>query len=423
MENVIIENKIEKKEKLWSLNFFLLWQGQLVSAFGDVVYEIALGFWILAVTGSTGLMGTLMAASTLPRVLISPFAGVVVDRSDRKKIIVWMDIIRGVFITFVGVAALLGFIQVWMVFAAGVIMGICAAFFNPSIGSVVPDIVPSSKLMQANSYFGMIRSGTNLVGNPIGGVLFQVLGAPIMFLFNGISYILSAFTEVFIRVPKSEKQGQQYHFWTDLKEGMAFIWNFRGLRNLIFIAGILNFFFNIAIVLFIPLFQMDERLGAGKYGIAMGLLTGGMFAGMVLTSVYNIKPRFRFTIFIITGIISCLGFAFFPYANSFILMLILLFVSGVLNAVLNVMFEACVQLTVPQDKRGKVFSLMGTVLQGLSPIAMAVGGLLGEIISIKLIIFTCCATAGVFFIPFIFMPTFIRFINYDPDKQQLNEIM
>ena len=60
--------------RLWNLNFLLLWQGQFVSAVGDVAYEIALGFWILAVTGSTGLMGTLMAASTIPRVLLAPIA-------------------------------------------------------------------------------------------------------------------------------------------------------------------------------------------------------------------------------------------------------------------------------------------------------------------------------------------------------------
>ena len=75
-----------KKEKLWNLNFFLLWQGQLVSSIGSVAYYIALGFWILEHTGSTALMGTVMAVTTLPRVLIGPFAGAVIDKSNRKWI-------------------------------------------------------------------------------------------------------------------------------------------------------------------------------------------------------------------------------------------------------------------------------------------------------------------------------------------------
>jgi DHA3 family macrolide efflux protein-like MFS transporter len=90
-----VTEKNKSTGKLWTLNFFLLWQGQLVSALGDVVYEIALGFWVLAVTGSTGLMGILMAASVLPRIVISPFAGVLVDRCNRRNMLVLMDLIRG----------------------------------------------------------------------------------------------------------------------------------------------------------------------------------------------------------------------------------------------------------------------------------------------------------------------------------------
>ena len=125
----------------------LLWQGQFVSALGDVVYEIALGFWVLVVTGSTALMGTLFAASTVPRVLLSPFAGVVVDRTDRKRLLVAMDLIRGIFVVVVAIAAFTGNAQAWMVFIVGIANGICAAFFNPAISSVIPDIVSREKLV------------------------------------------------------------------------------------------------------------------------------------------------------------------------------------------------------------------------------------------------------------------------------------
>jgi MFS family permease len=82
--------------RLWNRNFLLLWQGQIVSSLGDVTHSIALGFWILAVTGSTALMGSLMAASTVPRILVAPFAGVLVDRIDRRRLLIWMDTIRGI---------------------------------------------------------------------------------------------------------------------------------------------------------------------------------------------------------------------------------------------------------------------------------------------------------------------------------------
>ena len=88
---------------------------------GDMIYEIALGFWVLAFTGSPALMGILMATSLLPGVLLAPFAGVVVDRTSRKKLMIIMDLIRGFTIILVAAAALMGILQLWMVFLAGII--------------------------------------------------------------------------------------------------------------------------------------------------------------------------------------------------------------------------------------------------------------------------------------------------------------
>jgi MFS family permease len=418
-----INQEVVQKEKLWTWNFFLLWQGQLVSAFGDIAYSMALGFWIYAKTGSTALMGTLMAVSLLPRIIISPFAGVWVDRSDRKKMIVWMDFIRGIVAVLVGVAAIAGVIEIWMVFAAGIILGICAAFFNPAVSSVIPDVVPTSKVMQANSAFNMIYSGTSILGNPIGGVVYQMLGAPIMFLFNGISYIFSAATEVFIKVPKIQRKTEQLHFFEDMKQGFKFMWKFKGLRSTLMIAAGLNLFANTAMVLMMPFFQMTKGLGPGKYGFAIALFTGGSFVGMLVTSSMNIKPKHRYMIFILTGLISSAFFTAFPLSNSLLLIVTLLFLAGLLNAILNVLFQTTIQLAVPQEMRGKVFSMMGTILMGLTPIGMALGGVMAEFIAARYVMSICSAITFCFFIPFIFMPSFKRFINYNPEEQTLEDIV
>ncbi|MCB2291770.1 MFS transporter [Clostridium sp. CS001] len=425
-----VTEKNKSTEKLWTLNFFLLWQGQMVSALGDVFYEIALGFWVLAVTGSTGLMGTLMAASALPRIIISPFAGVIVDRCNRRNMIVLMDLVRGVVITAVGTAAILGVVEIWMVFAAGVILGICAAFFNPAVGSAVPDIVPRNKIIQANSALNMAGTGINILANPLGGVVYQLLGAPIMFLSNGISYLFSAFTEIFIKIPKIERKvkaedamkSTKENFKQELKEGFKFVWKFKGLRYLIIEAAGLNFFCGIAMVLILPLFQRTQGLGAGKYGIAMALLTGGMFAGMALTSIVKIPYERRLSIFMISGVVFAIGFAVFPMVN-FRYMLVLLFIAGFFNAIVNTLISASIQLTVPQDMRGKVFSIMNTVCGGLMPIAMAVGGILAEFISIKYIILTCFLLSGIGILPLGITKNFKRFINFNPDCQTLEDII
>jgi DHA3 family macrolide efflux protein-like MFS transporter len=411
-----------KPERLWTTNFLLLWQGQLVSILGDVVYAIALGFWILAKTGSTALMGGLMAASMLPRILASPVAGVVVDRFDRRRLMIWMDAVRGAAVVAVGVAALAGFLQVWMVFAAGIIIGLCGAFFSPAVSSVIPDITGKSKVVQANSVFSMLGTGGNIVGNSAGGVLFQVLGAPLLFLFNGVSYLFSAACLLFARFPRVVHAQEKMHFWMDLKSGFAFVWKIRGLRYLLLTAAVLNFFASMAIMLFLPFYQKNPAFGPVKYGIAMAVFTGGMFLGMAFTSIVKIPPARRASLFALGGVVTSVCLILFPFFGSFVPGTVLLGIAGFANSIINVFIMAVMQLAVPQDMRGKVFSLLGMLTQGLTPIAFALAGVLAEFIPIAPLMSASFTLALIFGIPMVLMPSFRRFINFDPGKDTVESV-
>lgn len=213
---VELRNEGGLKNKLWNNNFILLLQGQLVSVFGNTIYDTALRFWILVNTGSTALMGILMAVAVLPEIFISPFAGTFIDRHDRKKILIVTDSISGIAVLLVGIAALTGYIQIWMVLLTGIIVGICSCFFNPTIDSSIPDIVPKSKLLKANSVFSSMCTGNDMAGYVFGSFLVQFFGAPIIFIFNGISFLFSAATECFIKIPQVEKSLEKSTFWKDI---------------------------------------------------------------------------------------------------------------------------------------------------------------------------------------------------------------
>ena len=258
----------KNEEKLWSSSFFILWQGQLVSTLGDAIYSIALGFWVLAVTGSTALMGTLMAASTLPGVLISPFAGVLIDRCNKKRLFILMDILRSICIVSLAAAAYRGFIAIWMVFVAGILLSVCGAVFSPGIQSTIPDLVPKSKIANANSVFSIVATGSNMLGSVAGGFLFQTLGAPLLFLINGLSFLFSGASLPFVKIPQNN-QKEKSHFFKDMGDGFTYMWRQKGLRIILIVAAMINFFSYIGIVLFLPLCQSTPSLGAGKYGIAM----------------------------------------------------------------------------------------------------------------------------------------------------------
>lgn len=417
-ETVSVPQAPEKKgERLWNRNFLLLWQGQVISSIGDVVYEIALGFWILAVTGSTALMGTLMAASVIPRVLVSPFAGVVVDRSDRKWLIVFTDLIRAMAVIFVAVAAFQGWVQIWMVFAAGVVIGLCGAFFSPAISSALPDLVPHTKLMQANSIYSMVYSASGILGNSLGGFLYSLLGGPLMFLINGLSFLYATLSVLFVRIPKITRQRPPQHFFADMKDGYRFVWRWRNLRWLIFFAACANFFATVAIVAIIPLFQQTPGLGPAYYGVVMALLAGGELAGMLGTYAIPIRAGLRYRIFLFSALLTFLFLALFPVFLNIPFMATVAFLGGLFNAVVNVLLQTVMQLNVPADMRGKVFSLLGALSQGLVPIAMALGGVLAAFIPLRLLIFVAFVLPFFTLLPLFAQRDFKNFFTTEPAQE------
>jgi DHA3 family macrolide efflux protein-like MFS transporter len=412
-----------KTNKLWNRDFFLLWQGQFISSAGDVIYAIAIGFWILEITGSTALMGTLMAASLLPKIMASPFAGVVVDRYDRKRLIIAMDVVRGVMIGLITLAAFSGLLKVWMLFAVGIIVGICSAFFNPAVSSSIPDIVGKNMLIKANSALGAIQQASGIVGNSLGGFLYVFLGAPIMFLLNGFSFLFSAGTEVFIRIPQIQRQsGKIPPFLEEMKAGIKFISNFKALRNLMLVTSILNFFGSVVYVLLLPLCKQSVHLGPKSYGIIMASFTAGILAGMMLTSFVNFKPSRRFQILYPASLSFALALVLMPALLSVPVMASLIFFSGFCSAIVNIFINSTIQIVIPQDVRGRVFSLLATLTGSLIPLAYVAGGILAEFITLRPLISATSIIMGLSFVPVGFMPKVKAFVNFDSETDTLESI-
>jgi MFS family permease len=175
--------------RLLNKNFILLWQGQLVSQLGNQAYAIAMMFWIKHETGSATLMGLIMMVSQIPAVLLGPVGGAFADRHARKAIIVVCDLIDGVVVLALAGTMYLspdnsGLIVV-MLFTVGVIASAVGAFFRPAVGAAIPDIVPEKNLVAANSMNQFSMQASTMIGQGIGGVLYRLLGAPLLILIDG----------------------------------------------------------------------------------------------------------------------------------------------------------------------------------------------------------------------------------------------
>ncbi len=398
-------------KSLWNRDYLLLLQGNFVSAFGDIIYEIALGFWVLAETGSTGIMGTVMAVTVLPRTILSPFAGTIADRVSRKQLIVLADLVRGAAVGGIAVAAIMDCLALWMLFAAGIIIGICAAFFSPAVNSALPDIVPKHQIIRANSGFSMVHTASGIAGNAVGGIMYHIVGAPVLFAANSISFILSAISESFINLKPHKKKETTSSAWSDMIKGIRYIRINHGILNLFFLIAVINFFSSSSNILILPLFRKTPELGPTGYGIVMAGFTFGMFSGFSFMSLLQIKAIFRYKLFIILAIAHLICMLYFPFLKNLFLMTLIYAFYGFVMGINNTIMMGSLQISVPREKLGRIFGFMGMLSGGLTPIGMAAGGIIAEFIAIEFVISSGYAFILLAYITTVFSPSIKNIIR------------
>ena len=191
--------KTSPSAKLLNRDFLLLWQGQFVSQAGSQAFLIAMMYWTMEASGSATLMGLLLTLSTLPGVVLGPLAGTFVDRHSRKNTIVVSDILSGLCV--LGVAALhfqgVGpRVLIAALLVASGLIGAIQAFFRPAITAAIPDIVSTERLQGANSLYMLSGQLSTILGQGAGGLIYATLGAPVLFLIDGVSYLFSAASEI-----------------------------------------------------------------------------------------------------------------------------------------------------------------------------------------------------------------------------------
>ena len=378
--------------RLWNRNFALLWQGQLVSSLGKQAFAVTAMLWLKEVTGSGSIMGLLMMSAMLPPVLLGPVAGVFVDRWDRRKIIAYTDIAGGLFVLAAALLFLLlpgaPSLLIGAVFAVTLATGLLDAFSQPSISSSVPKLVPAERLEAAN---GLNLSGIQLAvfGAQGGsGLLYTILGAPLLVLANALTYLYAGFTELFIRMPAREEGAEEaaraalhpwHRFRLEFGEGLRYLKGERGLLTLVLVYAVLNFLISPVLVI-LPFFAADYLgLGPAWYGYLMAAFGLGAVLGYLVAGAFPTRGRARELA--INGSLvlqTLLTFACLYWREPAAELAIFL-VIGITGGLMNVNFSTLIQLRVPPEYMGRVQGLMTTVCAGAMPLGMAVSGFLFDL--------------------------------------------
>ncbi len=375
--------------RLLNRDFLLLWQGQSISGIGVSLFQIAGLYWLLETTGSATTMGLVSMVAAIPGVLLGPFGGAIADRYSRRLLIVVGDAVLGVTILTIGVV--FWFVEgqvelkIGLLIVAGVLSGIVNAFFRPAVMAAVPNLVPLERLQAANAMNSFSMSASMALGQAIGGVLFRILGAPFLILANGVTYLLSALSEVFIRMPQELPEappalsGLARAFWRDVLDGLRYVWAHKGLRNLVIAFAVLNFVSAPLMILLPILVDRHLELPPDWYGYLMGALAAGNLFGMAVVGALRIDGKRRLTWGLAALYTMSLTTLALGITESTTVLLAIHVVSGFFMGGINVLFPTLLQATTPDELRGRVMSVMMTVMNGTAPISMGLAGVIADL--------------------------------------------
>jgi MFS family permease len=380
----------QEPDKLFNRNFALQWQGQTVSRLGSQVFMAGLLFWVKHATGSAALMGVLSMVSSLPGVILMPVGGALADRYPRRSIIIIGDLIRG--LSLLALTALM-FLRPTAItaiiaglFLVSVINGIVGSFFGPALAATIPDLVPRSKVTAANSLGQLSLQGSLFIGQAIGGWLYQTVGAAVLFLLNGISFLYSSASEVFVQIPQTipERKGdwrEQFRaFGHDIAEGFRYVWAKPGLREMLVFSATLSFF--TAPILVLMPFYVEDTLGATPawYGFLLSGFAVGTMLGYVLAGVLRVKAATRGALMIAISVLVPLGFIGLGLAQTTGAALALTLIGGLAGGYVTVNITTLIQATTPSEIRGRVVGLLAALSTALTPIGSGIAGIAADLV-------------------------------------------
>jgi MFS transporter, DHA3 family, macrolide efflux protein len=360
---------------------------------GDRLAALAFPWLVYTSTGSTLGTGAVFALYTLPYVLFGAFAGVVVDRLDKRRLMVAVDLIRAILVVAVPFIATRSLAAVFVLSFAIATAGV---FFEPAKLSMLPEIVTPGRLLRANSLFSTSENLTEVLGWAFAGLLLASVSTSAAFRLDGVTFAISAAALLLMRyqAPARAVERTAHAFWHELREGFRFLTRDRGLRAntimiVVCVAGLgamypLTFFFAVNV-----LGGGARAFGALEAVYGAGLLVGSLALTALATRVHK-GPVMIGGLFVM-GV--CL--ALISATDSVWVAAVPYIVCGIANAVVLIAVDTYLQQVVPEGMRGRVLGTRFTLTQGMYALSILVGGALAGIVDVRILFIVAGAIVAV----------------------------
>ncbi|GIJ45281.1 MFS transporter [Virgisporangium aliadipatigenens] len=351
------------------LRFVGIWLTSVVSGVGSALTGFVFGVWVYRTTGSVTGFALMMLASVLPSVLVGPFAGVAVDRFDRRRVLVLTDTVAAVSTAAVGLLYLSGDLRVWHLYAAGAVGATCGTFHLTAYQAMTPLLIPKRHLGRANGF--MQASWAAQIAAPlVAGTLLATIGMGGVIVVDLVTFAVAVAALLVVRLPagvlRPERPAEAPTLRGDLSFGLRFLRRHGALLGLVSVLTGFNFAFAAAGMLVQPLIL--SFTGVATLGVLMFAGGSGLFAGAMTMSAWGGPRRKTFGVAAFT-LVGGLAMAAHSLRPSALLIGVLapafLFTLPVVNGCANTVL----QLKVPTEALGRVLGTAHMLSQGATPIA------------------------------------------------------
>ncbi len=407
-----------KLNENWRKLFFTIYIGQSFSILSSSVVQFSIIWWITMETGSAMALTIASVIGLLPQAIIGLFAGVWIDRFNRKKIMIIADLAVALSSLFLGVLFFIGIKSIIYVYIVLFIRALGETFHKPALQAAIPQLVPPSELTKAGGLGQMINSACSMLGPMLGALLMSITTLQYVMLIDVLGAVFAVTTLSFVKIPKHMiVQTNKLSFVQEIRQGVnAFKSNKALLR--------LSIPMLISTIIFVPLGTLLPLMVKGYFngtawhnGIVQTLFSSGMLiAAMVIGITGGLKKQFLM-ISISTGLLGiCALLGGILPSHLFWLFCVIVFVMGTTGMGFNIPFTSYIQKTVPAENLGKVISLVTSVMSFAAPVGMFIAGPISEIIGVSNWMFF----AGIIM---IFVGILCYFLTKEFDTPQNSEVI
>ena len=426
-ENLLLKHSIFK-----NMNFLLLLFAQFLSEFGSAIYMTGITWYILSISGDqeSGLyLAYFYTCFFIPNLILGPFCGVYLDRYNRKIILSVIKFFAG-FLVLISIPFLyFDYYPFIAILTVTVLRSSLGVFYRPAIGSIMPNIVHPENLIKANSFNMANDYICWILGAAFAGFLYNSFGLINIILLTGVLYLLFAVLVLYIRLPKTSDHAartDEFKFWMSFKTGFIYIKKEKTLLITLLFALVINFFANpFSEVLLPKIIKFTLNLGADEYGFLKAIFPLGSIVGLIICSVLPKGKKLYRNIFcyglIVLAITQLLySIPIIPYFsnringyNIFIFYCIISFLKMIFDAFINVPLFTAFQLKVPDEFRGRFFSLQNTAFTGVRPLGVLLIGFISTYLPSYIITFALGVILLILVIWLILLPAIKDLFDLD----------